>query len=109
MVAYRYIRISRQSEAIELQSSDASTFSQLVGALSESASGVRLSLSEPPDRYFQHCHVYGPDEHVERAWKWIAERLCADGWVRLDGSSTTSPSVNGLMYFGIPPAEYKPA
>jgi hypothetical protein len=109
MGAYRYIRISRQSEALELQSSDASTFSQLIGALSESNSGVRLSLSEPPDRLFQHCRLYGSDEHVERAWTWIAERLFADGWVRLDGTSTTRPSANGLIYFGVPQAEFKPA
>jgi hypothetical protein len=109
MGAYRYIRISRQRGEIELQSTDELAFTQLIAALSsKSTCQVRLPSSKSPYPLSHHCHFSGSDKHVERAWKLIADRLSAEGWVRLDEPVATRSQDDALMYFGIPPAKVVP-
>jgi hypothetical protein len=100
MAAYRYIRILRKSEEIELQSTDELAFTQLVGDLSKSTCRVCLASREPAFSYFHHCRFSGSSEHMERAWELIAERLAKEGWVRLDNSPAAVVGCDGLMYFG---------
>jgi hypothetical protein len=109
MAAYRYIRILRQSEEIELQSTDELAFTQLVGDLSRSTCRVCLERRDPTFSYFHHCRFSGSSEHMERAWELIAERLGKEGWVRLDSSPATALGSDGLMYFGIAPAKQRMA
>jgi hypothetical protein len=101
MGVHRYIRVLREDKEIELQSTDELAFARLVTALSQSALKVRVAKS--PYSYFHHCRFRGANEHVDRAWKLIADRLHADGWVRLDDSSATGSDMGRLMYFGVPP------
>jgi hypothetical protein len=66
-------------------------------------------MFKSPYTYFHRCLLSGSDEHLEQTWKLIGEQLYADGWLRLDDSAAKSPNLDRLMYFALPPAEYKPA